>query len=266
MPSSLLFWITAGAYLTLAAYCWPGRAACTPGLTSRLLPILPLVLHAYLLQASIFDAGGIRLGFASSLSAMMALTVLLYSVAAWRYPLGALQSLVLALAGLSVGLHALMPQASPPEAETAISGMHLLMAFGAYGTFTIAALHAVLIAMAEKHLHKPVPPPLVAGLPPLLTLERLLFRMIELGFAVLTLTLVSGFLFSEDQYGRALTFTHMTVLGLASWCIFAALLVGRRVWGWRGRTAIYWTLAGFVTLLLSYVGVKFVLEVILARP
>jgi ABC-type uncharacterized transport system permease subunit len=265
MPHSALFWVAAGLYLALAYFCWPGRAACKPGLFNRLLPLLPLGLHVYLLQADMVVDGGISLGFAASVSAMMALTVLLYSVAAWRYPLGALQSFVLALAGLAVLLEGLMPHAGHAETGTPISGLHLLMAFGAYGTFTIAALHAALIAVAEKHLHKPVPPKLVAGLPPLLTLEKLLFRMIELGFIILTLTLVSGFLFSEALYGRAVTFTHMTVFGLASWLIFAALLVGRRVKGWRGRTAIYWTLAGFVTLLLSYVGVKFVLEVVLGR-
>lgn len=265
MSLSLLFWLAAGGYLALAYFCWPGRAACKPGPLSRLLTLFPLLLHLYLLHETIMVGGGVSLGFAPSLSAMMALTVLLYTIAAWRYPLGALQSFVLALASLSVALQGLMPQGGQPEIESPISGLHLLVAFGAYGTFTIAALHAILIALAEKHLHKPVPPRLVAGLPPLLTLERLLFRMIELGFVILTLTLVSGFLFSEDLYGKAVTFTHMTVFGLASWLIFAALLVGRRVKGWRGRTAIYWTLAGFVTLLLAYVGVRFVLEVILGR-
>jgi ABC-type uncharacterized transport system permease subunit len=265
MSLSLLFWLAAGGYLALAYVCWPGRAACKPGPLSRLLPLFPLLLHLYLLHETIMVGGGVSLGFASSLSAMMALTVLIYTIAAWRYPLGALQSFVLVLASLSIALQGLMPQGGQPEIESPISGLHLLVAFGAYGTFTIAALHAILIALAEKHLHKPVPPRLVAGLPPLLTLERLLFRMIELGFVILTLTLVSGFLFSEDLYGKAVTFTHMTVFGLASWLIFAALLVGRRVKGWRGRTAIYWTLAGFVTLLLAYVGVRFVLEVILGR-
>ena len=265
MPNSLLFVLAFGLYLALAYLCWPGCALRKTSLERRVLPLVPLLLHVYLLYGDIVVGDGVSLGFASSLSAMMALTVFLYTLAAWHYPLGALQSFVLLLAGLTVGLQGLMPQAAPVHSESAISGLHLLMAFGAYGTFTIAALHAFIMALAEKHLHRPVPPQLVAGLPPLLTLEKLLFRMIELGFLVLSLTLLSGFLFSETLYGQAVTFTHMTVFGVASWLIFAALLVGRRIYGWRGRTAIYWTLAGFVTLLLAYVGVKFVLEVILGR-
>ena len=45
----------------------------------------------------------------------------------------------------------------------------------------------------------------------------------------------------------------------------AALLVGRHFYGWRGRTALRWTLVGFVLLLLAYVGSRFVLEVVLGR-
>jgi ABC-type uncharacterized transport system permease subunit len=102
-------------------------------------------------------------------------------------------------------------------------------------------------------------------MPPLLTMERLLFRVILAGFAFLTLTLLTGIVFSETLFGRAMKFDHKTVFAVASWFIFAALLAGRYFYGWRGRTALRWTLAGFVALLLAYVGSRFVLEVILQR-
>jgi ABC-type uncharacterized transport system permease subunit len=98
-----------------------------------------------------------------------------------------------------------------------------------------------------------------------MTLEVLLFRILTLGFVLLTLTLGTGFVFSEELFGKAVRFNHKTVFGIMSWFIFAALLVGRYGWGWRGRTALRWTLAGFVTLLLAYVGSMFVLEVILGK-
>ena len=41
--------------------------------------------------------------------------------------------------------------------------------------------------------------------------------------------------------------------------------MGRKVYGWRGRVALRWTLAGFTSVLLAYVGSRFVLEVILHR-
>ncbi|NCS64656.1 MAG: cytochrome C biogenesis protein [Hydrogenophilales bacterium CG03_land_8_20_14_0_80_62_28] len=267
MPNVSLYLLTLVAYLGLAAYFRPGGpACCRPTGPSRLLLFAPLLLHAYLLGQAVFPEGGLSLGFGSSLSAMAALTVLFYGLAVWFYPLTSMQSLVLLFAAFGLLLQWLMPAAGMvPIAGGSLFRVHLLMAFMAYGLFTIAALHAVLIALAEKHLHKPVPPRMVAALPPLLTLEKLLFRMVEAGFIILSLTLFTGIFFSQQIYGRALPFTHMTVFGMASWLIYAALLTGRRAYGWRGRTAIYWTMAGFVTLLLAYVGVKFVLEVVLGR-
>lgn len=233
---------------------------------TRMLPALPLIPHLIVLHANVLGADGIHLGFSTSLSAVAALTVMTYATAAWRYHLAGVLGFVLAFAGGSVLLDALLPATAPvAHTEAPLFRAHLLVAFSAYSLLTIAALHAVLIALAEKHLHKAIPPKVLAGLPPLLTMEKLLFRMVQAGFALLTLTVISGIGFSEEVFGKALTLNHKTVLGIAAWLIFAALLLGRRIYGWRGRTAIYWTLAGFVSLMLAYEGVKFVLEVVLGR-
>jgi ABC-type uncharacterized transport system permease subunit len=96
-------------------------------------------------------------------------------------------------------------------------------------------------------------------------MEALLFRILLAAFVLLTLTLASGVFFSEQLFGKALTFTHKIVFGILSWLIFGGLLVGHYFRGWRGRKAVYWTLAGFTALLLAYVGSKVVLELILKR-
>jgi ABC-type uncharacterized transport system permease subunit len=87
--------------------------------------------------------------------------------------------------------------------------------------------------------------------------------MIAAGFVLLTLSLVSGFAFLEDMFAQHLV--HKTVLSTLAWIVFGALLVGRFRYGWRGRTAIIWTLGGFVILILAYFGTKAVLELILHR-
>lgn len=96
-----------------------------------------------------------------------------------------------------------------------------------------------------------------------MVMERLLFKVIGLGFILLTLTLVSGMLFSEQIFGKPLHFSHKIIFSIASWLIYGWLLFGRFKYGWRGKTAIRWTLLGFGLLLLSYIGSKFVLEVLL---
>jgi ABC-type uncharacterized transport system permease subunit len=123
----------------------------------------------------------------------------------------------------------------------------------------------LLMALLERRLHGGELPAALQKLPPLLTMETLLFRIITAGFLLLTLTLATGMMYSEELFGKALSFNHKTVFAVLSWFIFGLLLGGRRFYGWRGRMALRWTLAGFAALLLAYVGSRFVLEVILRR-
>jgi len=95
--------------------------------------------------------------------------------------------------------------------------------------------------------------------------ERYDVVIVGAGFALLTLTLVTGIFFSEQLFGKPLTFNHKTVFSVLAWFAYGALLVGRLRFGWRGRKALNWILFGSVMLLLAYLGSKFVLEVILGR-
>jgi ABC-type uncharacterized transport system permease subunit len=107
---------------------------------------------------------------------------------------------------------------------------------------------------------------MIRSLPPVETMETLLFQLITVGFVLLTITLLSGIGFSSQLFGKAFVFNHHTVLSLLAWCSFATLLGGRLFAGWRGQFAVQWTLASFILLLLAYFGTRFVLEVLLAQP
>jgi ABC-type uncharacterized transport system permease subunit len=124
-------------------------------------------------------------------------------------------------------------------------------------------LQAVLLSIQEHHLRNRHPGGYIRALPPLQVMERLLFQMIGTGFALLSAALLTGFFFLEDIFAQHLV--HKTALSMAAWVIFGVLLWGRWKFGWRGRTAIRWTLSGFIFLLLAYFGSKAVLELILAR-
>ena len=207
-----------------------------------------------------------RFGFSMALSMMIWLAIALYWIESFYARMEGLQMLGLPLAAASC----LLPWFFPGQHLLANAGsftfrLHFLVAMLAYSLFTLAVLHAILMAVTEKRLHRGRLTPLFAGLPPLLTMEALLFRLIHISFALLTLTLVSGVLFSEQIFGKALPFNHKTIFAVLSWLIFGALLIGRHRHGWRGRTALRWTFAGFGTLLLAYIGSRFVLEVILGR-
>ena len=197
---------------------------------------------------------------------MIWLAIVLYWIESFYTRMEGLQILGLPLAAVCVLLPALFPgQPLKVNADSVAFRLHFLIAMLAYSLFTLAALHALLMAAAEKSLHQGRLSPLLSRLPPLMTMEALLFRLINIGFLLLTLTVVSGVLFSERLFGRALSFDHKTVFGLIAWLIFGALLIGRHLRGWRGRLALRWTMAGFVALMLAYVGSRFVIEVILGR-
>jgi ABC-type uncharacterized transport system permease subunit len=201
-----------------------------------------------------------------SVSLILWLTMVVYWVARFFYPIASLQALVLPLAAIGALLPALFPAAhTQPKTTSLVFDAHIIVAMLAYSLFTIAVLHAGVMSMMEKRLHHAILPRALQNLPPLLTMETLLFRIIIAGFALLTLTLVSGVVFSEELFGQPWRLNHKMLLGFISWGVFAVLLMGHFFYGWRGRTAIRWTMSGFVFLLLAYLGSKFVLEVLLQR-
>ncbi len=283
MPDIVIHVVASALYAALALHFWNTRwrkseraeDGLREGLRSglraweRAAILMPLALHGGLLYAEVFARSDLRFGFAYALSAMLWLAVLFYWLESFLYDLDAMQPPALALAALTVPLPALFPGSVVLGAYAASIEfrLHLVLAMLAYSLFTIAILHAVLMAVAERRLHRKGggAGTLFAALPPLLTLERLLFRLIGAAFLLLTLTLATGIAFSETLFGRALRFDHKTVFAVLSWMTFGVLLAGRWLYGWRGRTALRWTLTGFVLLILAYVGSRFVLEVILGR-
>jgi ABC-type uncharacterized transport system permease subunit len=257
----------------------PPRASKASGMSGigRALLFIALFVHGVLLHTTIFPQNAMVFGFAFALSAMFWLGAGIYWIESFFFPLDGLRLLVLPLACLASLLPLLFGGVRVlPYSAAPMFKLHFLIANIAYGLFAIAALHAILMLMVERRLQN------MRGvaarhtsngwlsswldtLPPLLTLEKLMFRLIAAGFVLLTLTLVSGIAFNEQLVDRAFKLDHKTVFAFLSWLMFGALLTARRVSGWRGRAALRWVLASFVALLLAYVGSRFVFEVLLHR-
>lgn len=270
MPNLILSLFTCIVYGVLAFYFLRSQSrgegdALSRGAIGHLV-LLPLTLHGYLLVKDIFSSGSFDFGLLNALSLIIWLTLVVYWSARFFYPVGGLQTLVLPLAALVVPLPELFSvEHKLTNTDLFAFKAHVAAAMLAYSLFTIAMLHAVLISQVEKRLHHANLPRILQNLPPLLTMESLLFRMIGIGFVLLTLTLVSGVMFSEEIFGKAWKFNHKVLFGVISWLVFAVLLWGHRFYGWRGRVAVRWTVSGFMLLLLAYMGSRFVLEVLLGK-
>jgi ABC-type uncharacterized transport system permease subunit len=213
----------------------------------------------------------LRLGFAVMLSAALWMTVAAYWIENLNLSVDGLRRLVLPVAAIVIALPALFPGTLISIAgKSPWFAWHIAVAILAYGSLTIAAFHALLMAVQESRLHSSPNSTswlsaIVDRLPPLLKMERLLFRIIGFGFVLLTMTVISGVFFSEVLFGTPVKFEHKTLFTMMSWALFGVLLAGRHWRGWRGKTALSFTLMGFATLLLAYVGSRFVMEVILHR-
>ena len=263
----LLHVVVASIYAATAWIRWPRGAAAVNGRrrAGQVLLAFALALHALAIWHAIFRPDGLDLSFVNALSLVAGLAVLtawltgvlrtLPAVAAVVLPVAAICALLPPLAGAPHRL----PFVGAPWAAA-----HIAIALVAYALFVVVALQALVMTGLEKRLHRGLPDPATAT-PPLITLERYLFRLLSVGFVLLTLTLASGMLFSEELFGKAVTLTHKNVFSVAGWLAFAVLLFGRWRYGWRGRTALKWILLGTLLLVLGYLGSKFVREVVLGR-
>lgn len=231
------------------------------------------LLHGGVLWADVVGPEELRVGFSVMLSATLWVSVAAYWLENRNYTLDGLRVLVLPIAAVAAVLPPIFPgNMVPLDDKSPVFLWHIVISILAYSTLTIAAFHAVLMVLQESRLH--TSPGGVRGgwfgmaldrLPALLTMEKLLFRLIAFGFALLTLTVLSGVVFSEQLFGKAFKWDHKTIFTMLSWALFGLLLAGRKWQGWRGRTALSFTLTGFAILLLAYVGSRFVLEVVLHR-
>jgi ABC-type uncharacterized transport system permease subunit len=269
MGSILLHLFPASLYAGLGIYCWRVRVGGVSAATAlprgeRVLLAIALLAHGFALHRAIFPGPEMLFGFAVALSLMVWLAICFCWVETLYNRLDGLLSIALPIGAATSVLPVVFPATNTlPYADSPVFRVHLVIAMLAYSLFTLAMLHAMLMAIATRQLHHARFSKALASLPPLLTMESLLFRLIGIAFVLLTLTLVTGVMFSESLLGTAFRLDHKTVFTSISWLLFGVLLVGRHARGWRGRLALRWTLAGFIALMLAYVGSHFVLEVIL---
>lgn len=220
-----------------------------------------------------WDRGGFYYGFAKALSATVWVGLVLLWFEGRRTSLEALRLLVLPLAIAMLLMPLVWPGRLFESAQQApLFVPHLLAGTLAYGVLMLAAMQALMMLWVQRDLQRPMLDvdrgPMsrwVGRMPPLMVLERLLFRFIGLGFVLLLATTISGMMFSEEVFGRPFRLEHKTVFSVISLAFFGVLLAGRVVRGWRGRIATRFTLGGFAVLLLAYVGTRFVFEVLLGR-
>ncbi|MEO6750032.1 MAG: cytochrome c biogenesis protein CcsA [Casimicrobiaceae bacterium] len=260
----LLHPVVALLYALTAWLCFPqARQASGAARHVNALVALALLLHAIGLGRAIFTPTGVDLSFTHALSLVAGLAVLVAWATGLIRALPAVGAVVLPVAAVAAVLPVMGESARRlPYADVPWASVHITIALCAYAILIVAAAEALVLTGIERRLHRALPNPGVAASPPLLTLERWLFLLIGIGYVLLTLTVASGIFYSSELFGTPARFNQKNVFAVAAWATYTALLVGRWRYGWRGRRALKWILAGTLLLLAAYVGSKFVLEVL----
>lgn len=268
MLTPMLTLIASVFYLSAGGLLVRGLFEAGPSTSRKFLTLglatAGVILHAISIANTM--SPHLAFGFTSAVSLIAWVITALFVVTALARPIENLGVLVLPVAAIAV-LGAWLWPGQPQIGVTGSSllAIHLVISMLAYAFLALAMVQAVLLTIQENRLHQHHPGHLLQALPPIETMETLLFQLISTGFILLSLTLISGVFFTKEIFGKPLVLNHHTVLSLVSWLVFAILLAGRWRLGWRGRVAARWTIGGFAFLLLAYLGTKFIVEFVIPK-
>lgn len=228
-----------------------------------LIGFIAAASHVSVSLQAIKSESGLDFSFFKASSLIASLITLIFLVLSLKKPI---QNLSLAVYPIAIATLLSMTAFDLPVHQLSItsSGIltHISFSVLAYSIFTLAAAQAALLYWQNRTLKARKFNKLTQNLPPLLTMEKLLFEMLTAGMIMLTLAIALGFIFVENIFAQHLV--HKTVFSLLAWAVFGVLLLGNRIYGWRGSTASKWTMWGCLLLMVGYFGSKFALELLIA--
>ncbi len=223
-----------------------------------------ITFHALSLANTVMENAGFNFSFFNMASLVSLIVALLLMLAMLSKPVENLGIFLFPITALMLALDICFPEKQHSlNTYNWEMSLHVLSSIIAFSLLNIAALQAILLVVQNQQLRSHPPKRYIQSMPSLETMESLLFQMIGTGLVFLSAALASGFMFVDDIFAQHQA--HKTFLSILAWLIFSGLLIGRRRYGWRGQTAIKWTLLGFLFLLLAYFGSKLVKELILHR-
>jgi len=223
-----------------------------------------ILIHIFCAVSTIHNSDGFHFGFFQVASLLAVCMNTLVFISSLRHPLFKLFLLLIPISVLAIAGAALVTSKPTPDPHLTLGLVsHILLSILAYSMLTIATLQAILLNYQTTRLKTHHAKAVMGIFPPLQTMESLLFDMVWAGFVLLSLSIGTGIIFIEDLFEQNLS--HKTLFSILSWFLYATLLFGRHVLGWRGKFAVRWVIAAFAMLMLAYFGSKFVLEFVLNR-
>lgn len=259
-------------WISIISYFASGMAAVV-GITSdrqikqwsiNVVALIGLAAHSAQLLLEFRSVGMLQMSLLNSISISVWMTILVIMISTITKPLHNLFTFFLPAGALLLLIGVVSPHLAEPRAYSGGMLFHIFLSLLAYSVVIVATIQAILVNIQSNKLHNHnLESRLFALLPPLQSMEKLMFEWLVIGFILLTGSIVSGAIYVDDMLAQHLI--HKTVLTVIAWGFFAALIFGHFFLGWRGQVASRLIYFGSGFLLIAFIGSKFVLEYLLLR-
>ncbi|MBT6014711.1 MAG: cytochrome c biogenesis protein CcsA [Nitrosomonadales bacterium] len=223
-----------------------------------------LITHALLIFNNIFNQG-VDLNFANSTLLISWIIVLMFLLLNNKLKYQGLEIFTLIPALIIILIFpVIQPEYQSIQHYSISSSIHIIIAILGYGLLAFGSIFSLFLLLFEKSLHADAKnSSIISSSEPLLNIERKLFQIYWIGFALLSFTLFSSLFFSNHLFNQPLQWNHKTIFTILAWLSYALVLFGRVRFGWRGKKSIVISLLAFAFLILAYLGTKFVVEIVL---
>lgn len=211
------------------------------------LVVAALALHGTLIAASALQYGRIPLiGTRDTLSFLAWSIGLVYLVFAWSrkrdiFTYLIIPLILLLLAGAMAS--PVMRGPLPPVLRTIWFELHVVLSFLSYALFAVGAVFGILFLL------KPDP-----------ASERSQYRCLLLGYVLFSTAMVFGGIWAHLAWGTYWLWTPKELWTTIVWFFYSLYLHARLVQGWTGRPAAAMSVAGFVIVMFTYVGVGLLMK------
>jgi|Deesub1362B_J571_1020462.scaffolds.fasta_scaffold00139_56 cytochrome c-type biogenesis protein CcsB len=229
-----------------------------------LLTATGFVLHTANIIVRYFVAGHIPItNMHEATSFFSWCIVLIFFYVEYRYKVGLLGSFIMPLVFLLMLSSSMLPREIKPLnpiLESYWLGIHTLLAFLGDASFAMAAGIGLMYLVQERFVKRKHLGSLFQRLPSLQMLDEINYRLISIGFPLLTLAIITGALWAESALGSYWRWDPKEVWSLITWFIYVFVLHARLRQGWRGRKAAYLSILGFGAVLFTFFGVNLLLK------
>ncbi len=225
-----------------------------------LLVVLGFILHTLSIISRYATAGYIPITTPHEATSFFSwCSVLLFLILELRYKIGLLGSFIMPIIFvlmLSSSMLSRSIKALSPVLQSYWLGIHTVLAFMGNAAFAMAFGIGIMYLVQEHYLKSKHPSGLFQRLPSLQSLDEINYRLITIGFPLLTLAIISGAMWADKAWGGYLRGDPREVWALITWLIYAIVLHARLMAGWRGKRAAILSIIGFLTILIAFAGIK----------